>query len=207
MTKRFSLTCVLTAGVLLLLCCALTWAGTAKEELRPIPAAEAEKRTNDTRDFVMDLMAGQIDKLWHGGKWEDCIRLTRQTIELDPHDTEAWTDLGWVLANMNRDAEAIEAYRAGIRANPGNFDIYQQFGLLYDRRHKYNEAVEQFRKAAANGAPRAWQHMVPRTLEKAGRKQEALDEWRALLKRFPNEQAAQKEIKRLEGELNKARPV
>ena len=179
----------------------------AAEEMKPIPAAEAEKRTVETRDFLLDLIAGQIDTFWHAGNWAECVRLLRRDIELDPHDTNAYTDLGWVLANMNRDAEAVAVFRAGIEANPKSFDIYHHLGLLYQRRGKYSEAVEQFRLAAKNGAPRAWQHMLPGTLEKAGRKQEALDEWRELLKRFPNDPVAKQHIKQLEGELEKGQPV
>lgn len=184
----------------------LGWTATT-EDLKPLPAAEAEKRTDETRDFLIDLMAAKIDRLWHAGKHAECTHLSRQTVELDPHDTDAWTDLGWTLANLNRDAEAVEAYREGVAANPGNYDIHQHFGMFYERRKKYDLAVEQFRLAAQNGAPRVWQHMLPKTLERLGKKQEALDEWKALVERFPNDQHAKDEIKRLEKELSPARPA
>ncbi len=198
---------VLVAVALFLCCAGLGWAASAADEMKPISAVEAEKRTDETRDFLTGLIAGKIDKLWHAGKHAECVRLSSQTVELDPHDTEAWTDLGWTLANLNRDVEAVEAYRAGIEANPGNFDIHQHFGMFYERRKKYDRAVEQFRKAVENGAPRVWQHMLPKTLEKAGKKEEALNEWRALLKRFPDDQHAKGEIKRLEETLNPAQPA
>ena len=179
----------------------------AAETLKPIPAAEAAKRADETRDFVLDLIAGQIDTFWHAGKWAECVRLLYQRIELDRHDTDACTDLGWVLANMNRDAEAVAVFRAGIADNPKNFDIHHHFGLFYHRRHRYDEAIEQFRIAAKNGAPKGWQHMLPGTLEQAGRKQEALDEWRELLRRFPGDPVAKQHVQKLEGEMEKGRPA
>jgi tetratricopeptide (TPR) repeat protein len=189
--------------VAVILCCgALAWAGARpKEELKPIAAAEAERRTNETRDAVIDLLAEGIDAHWHVGEWEACLRLLRQSIELDAHFVDAYTDLAWTLSNLNRDAEAVAVYQEGIEQNPDAADIYQQFGLFYHRRHKYNEAVEQFRKAIEKGAPRAWQHMLPSTLELAGRKREALAEWRALLKRFPGDEVAKRRLARLEEEL------
>jgi len=175
--------------------------GKETDDLRPIPAAEAERRVAETRDFIGDLIWVHIDTYWHDGKWEDCMRLSRMNIELDPHFTEAYTNLAWLLANLDRDAEAIAVYREGIEANPGQYDIHHQFGMFYSRRHRYQEAVEQFRKSVANGAPQTWQHMLPSTLAKSGRKQEALSEWRALLKRFPGDVVAQHHIKSLETEL------
>jgi tetratricopeptide (TPR) repeat protein len=179
----------------------------AAEEIRPIPAAEAEKRTAQTRDFLLDRIAEQIDTYWHAGKWDECMRLLRQDIEIDPSDTEAYTDLGWVLANLNRDAEAVAVYEAGIAANPKSFDIPHHFGMFYSRRKKYEQAIEQFRVAIKKGAPQTWQHMLPDTLEIVGRKQEALDQWRELLKRFPNDPIAKQHIKALESAVEKARPA
>jgi hypothetical protein len=58
-----------------------------------------------------------------------------------------------------------------------------------------------FRKAAGKGLTGTQQHMLPNTLERAGRKQAALDEWRAIQKRFPNDAIAKNKITRLEKEL------
>lgn len=195
---------VLVALVFLLGCGSLLLAAAQPaDEIKPIPAAEGERRAAETRDFLVDLLADDIDTHWHAGKWDDCIRLLRQSIELDPYFAEAYSDAAWLLANMNRDGEAIAMYQAGIAKNPKDPELYQQFGLFYHRRHKYEEAVEQFRKAVQAGAPQVWQHMLPGTLEKAGRKQEALDEWRALLKRFPGDKVAKQHIETLEKELER----
>jgi len=190
-------------AVIFVLCLsALAWAGARPENrLRPIPAAQAEKRVTETRDFIVDLLWEHTDVHWHVGEWEDCIRLSRQAFELDPHFTEAYTNAAWLLANLNRDAEAIAVFREGIAINPDNHDIHHHFGMFFERRHRYDEAVEQFRKAVENAAPQTWQHMLPGTLEKAGRKQEALEEWKALLQRFPDDPVAKQHIEKLEQEL------
>jgi len=193
----------LVALALVLTCGAVVWAAQRDQGMQPIPAAEAERRTTETRDFLLDLLATDIDTHWHAGEWEDCIRLCYQSIELDRHFVDAYTDVAWVLANLNRDGEAIAMYQAGIEENPDSPELYQQFGLFYHRRHKYNEAVEQFRKSVQHDAPRAWQHMLPATLELAGRKEEALDEWQALLKRFPDDSVAKMHIEKLEQELKR----
>jgi tetratricopeptide (TPR) repeat protein len=207
MNRHFSLA-IITITMLALTCLLpLLSRGSAAEEIKPVPAAEAETRTGQTQDFVLDRIAEQIDKYWHAGKWDQCARLLYQSIEIDPTYTDTYTDLGWMLANLDRDAEAVAVYSAGIAANPKNFDIHHHFGMFYSRRKKYERAIEQFRLATKNGAPQAWQHMLPSTLEIAGRKLEALKEWRELLKRFPDDTVAEQHIKALESAVEKAQPA
>ncbi len=46
------------------------------------------------------------------------------------------------------------------------------------------------------------QHMLPNTLEECGRAAEALAEWRAVAKRFPDDDVARMKIARLEHDLS-----
>jgi triphosphoribosyl-dephospho-CoA synthetase len=45
------------------------------------------------------------------------------------------------------------------------------------------------------------QHMLPNALEKAGRPEEALQQWRAILERFPDDVLAKRRSETLEKEL------
>ena len=45
------------------------------------------------------------------------------------------------------------------------------------------------------------QHMLPNALYRAGRKEEALAEWRAILARFPEDAVALRRVEALEKEL------
>lgn len=180
----------------------LWFAGTAlAEELKPMPAAEAERRVIESRDSVTDRLWIGLDVYWHQGQWDDCLRLLRDIILIDPQFVEAYTGAAWMLWSSNRDQEAIAFYEKGIKANPDNPDLYFEYGFYYRNRGKLGKAIELLRKAAEKGATRAQQHLLPNTLHEAGRAQEALDEWRAVLKRFPKDPVAKWKIAELEAAL------
>ena len=80
-------------------------------------------------------------------------------------------------------------------------NLGHDFGMYYRHREKWDEAAEQFRKSTERGAPRYFQHMLPGVLERAGKKREALAEWRAVLERMPDDAVAKRHIEDLESQL------
>ena len=190
-----------TICLLLLCAAALCAAPPAPQKLKPVTAAEADQRVAETRDFLANMLWAHTEEHWHVGEWEECIRLCRQIVALDPHFLEAYNGAAWMLWNLDRDNEAIAVYRAGIAANPDQYEIYHEFGMYYYQRKQWDQAAEQFRKSVETGAPMYFQHMLPNVLDRAGRKQEALKEWRALLKRFPDDPIAKQHIAALEQAL------
>jgi len=197
------------AGTLLLLGLSVVLASplAAGEELAPITAAEAARRTAESRDFLTDMLWLNTEGHWHEGRWGECIRLCRQIVQLDPQFVEAYTSAAWLLWSTDRDEDAIELYRAGIAANPDSYQAYHEFGMYFWHEQKWEQAAEQFRKSVANGAPQALQRMLPNALERAGRIDEAIAEWRELLRRFPDDPIAKNRIERLEKELEQEKKV
>jgi tetratricopeptide (TPR) repeat protein len=175
----------------------------AEEELKPISAAVAEARVAEVRDAITEVLWIGIEGYWHEGQWEDCLRLNQEIIALDPQFVEAYTSAAWLLWSYDRDQEAVAMYQQGIAANPDSHELYFDFGFYYRNRKQLDKAVEMLRKAVELGIDRGKQHLLPNTLEEAGRKKEALAEWRKLLKRFPNDPVAKHKSERLERELKK----
>ena len=171
------------------------------QDLAPISAVEAEKRAREARDALADLLWMNTEDHWHNGRWNEAIRLCRQIVQIDPHFVEAYNGAAWMLWSMDRDEAAVELYREGVAANPDTHEIYHDFGMYYFHEKDYEKAVEQFRRSVETDAPAYFQHMLPNCLERAERAQEALEEWRALLKRFPNDPIAPRHIRALEEQL------
>jgi tetratricopeptide (TPR) repeat protein len=170
-------------------------------ELVPLPAVVAEQRVADARDAIADALWLKTEEQWHKGEWDEAIRVCHQLVQLEPHFIEAYNGAAWMLWSMDRDDESIALYREGIAANPKRYEIHHDFGMYYWHRQTWGKAVEQFRRSVENGAPRNFQHMLPNSLERARRKQEALVEWRALLNRFPDDPIAERHIDALEKDL------
>jgi len=174
----------LVAAAMLVVCAAALWGAQGQEEsARPISAAEAEQVVTETR------------------------RLCRQIVQIDPHFTEAYTSAAYLLWSSDRDDEALALYEAGIAANPDDYGIYHDLGMYHMHAKEWDKAAEQFRNAVEKGAPMYFQHMLPNALERGGHKQEALEEWRAIVERFPEDQVAKQHAAALEQELSsKAEP-
>lgn len=180
---------------------ALSAAQPAEEGMKPISAAEGEHRVAEVRDLLANMLWDQTEAYWHNGRWEETIAMCRRIVEVDPHFVEAYNGAAWMLWSMDRDEEAIELYRAGTAANPDRYEVYHDFGMYYYHRHKWEQAIEQFRKSVECGAPPYMQHMLPNTMERAGKKREAVEEWRALQERFPGDPIPKRHIDALEEEL------
>lgn len=192
---RYSLTLTFVLGAVLLGSVARA------EEFRPIPAAQAEARVAEVRDAITEVLWIGIDGYWHEGQIEDCLRLNREIVSLDPHFIEAYTNAAWLLWSYDRDAEAVKTYQEGLANNPDDAQLYVDFGFYYRSREQLAKAIPLFREAVAKGARQEDQHLLPDTLEENGQKREALAEWRKLLRRFPTDGVAHMKIARLEKEL------
>ena len=189
---------VLLSYALLFICATAFAAGQpAAEPPQPIPATEAEQRVAESRDFLTDMLWMKTEDYWHVGRWDEAIRLCRQIVQVDPQFVEAYTGAAYLLYSMDKDEEAIELFRAGIAANPKNYDLPHEFGMYYYYRHKWDLAAEQFAKAVELGAPRVMQHMLPNALERGGRLEEALAQWQRILERFPDDPIAKRRIEQL----------
>ncbi len=193
--------------ILLLLAPGIALAGdkAAGGQANPMSAKEAEQVAAESRDFLTDMLWMKAEDYWHIGKWDDDIRLCRQIIQLDPHFVEAYTGAAYLLYSLDRDEEAIELFRAGMAANAKDYDLPHEFGMYYCYRHKWELAIEQFEKSVSLGAPRVMQHMLPNTLERAGRLEEALQRWEEILKRWPDDPIAKGRIEGLKTEIGRKR--
>ncbi len=172
----------------------------AQGQAEPVSAQEAESVIVEARDFIANLLWEATEEYWHVGRWDECIRLCKQAIQVDPHFVEAYTSAAWMLWNLERDEEAVAIFEAGIEANPERWEIHHEFGMYYWQRQNLEPALEQFRQSVARGAPMHHQHMLPNVLERLGRSREALAEWRAILERFPDNPVARRRIEALEAE-------
>jgi tetratricopeptide (TPR) repeat protein len=81
--------------------------------------------------------------LFASGKGSDAIPLLEKVIASDSELTAGAYDLlGSIYDNANQSDKAIEAYKAGIKANPQYQRLYYNLGIAYFRKKKYAEAEQ-----------------------------------------------------------------
>lgn len=79
--------------------------------------------------------------------------LLKKALDEDPHNYQAWFDLGFVLNRLGRADESIAAYRKSVAAKPDVFESNLNLGLMLVRAN--NPEAEQFLRAATTLKPTA----------------------------------------------------
>ncbi len=161
-----------------------------------------------TLEIVDQLRLAQ-DRHWHKGEYRHIINLARMIVAGDPHDTETFSNAGWLLWSLDLDADAVALYKQGIAANPDTFYMYDELGGYYVTRKKDPaSAAIYFEKAVTKPDCRAQSlHSLALCYEKLGKLEKARDTWRKAAERTDNPavSSAKMHLDRLNRQLNQQR--
>jgi tetratricopeptide (TPR) repeat protein len=78
---------------------------------------------------------------------QDHVRILQEAVKKDPKDVKAWIELGNIMMDSSRFAEAIEAYQKALNIDPKNVDVRVDMGTCYRNIGKPDIAVREYRKA------------------------------------------------------------
>jgi len=93
---------------------------------------------------------------------------------------------------------AQEAYLRVIQLDPKHIGVHGTLGLTYETQHKYEAALQEFRKAQELRPNHSWAYKaIASLLLRTNRPDEAIEEWRKLLKIDPNSRDAAVNLGRL----------
>ena len=156
--------------------------------------AEAEEIV----DTVVDRLWELTDVHWHKGEYNHIVNLCKMVVAADPSQVDAFGNAGWLLWSMNRDAEAIAVYEAGLKANPNSFYMYDELGFYYYNRKKnypaaikYLERASQFPDSRMNTL-----HTLAHAYEKSGNLESCAKTWERAAK-DPGDAAARTNLARV----------
>lgn len=80
------------------------------------------------------------------GRRDEAIAAYQKAIDINP-DSETYVAVGLQYDAAGRVEEELEAFKRGIRANPGNVDAYDYLAHTYNRLGRYDEALKLARQA------------------------------------------------------------
>jgi protein O-mannosyl-transferase len=80
--------------------------------------------------------------------WRDGLALWEHTVRVDPDNARAYSNLGVVLAGLNRRGEAIAAYRRSLHLQPGVPQTLTNLGLELEAAGRSEEAIPHYAEAA-----------------------------------------------------------
>lgn len=110
---------------------------------------------------------------------DEVIVACQKALELDPNLAEAWVRLGHALGtDEKRRKEAVNAYRAALKLDPSNLEIYEPFGELLQEMKDLKGAEEVYRQGiAADPEKMEGRFELGRMLVEQGRLVEARKLW------------------------------
>lgn len=137
-------------------------------------------------ESVRDQLWQENDRFWHEGDFERCIAALRLITEIDPHDTEAFSNASWLMWNEGRNDEAETFLHKGLALNRDVDDLYFELGFFYYNARRFSEAIECLENAAAFDTHwRTW-HLLAHAYEHAGCAPEAFRIWLMMSAQYPN---------------------
>jgi tetratricopeptide (TPR) repeat protein len=118
--------------------------------LRPVSAFSQTVRHHQVAEAQADPL-GSAETAIEKQDWAAAESDLKQAVEKNSKDYRAWYDLGFVYSQSNRRADAIEAYRKSVAANPAVFESTLNLGILLAQEH--NPDAESFLRGATQLKP------------------------------------------------------
>ncbi len=138
-----------------------------------------------------EALAGEATRLWDGKEYDRAIAKYRESIRLDPRG-ETLRSLGWLYAEMDRHAEAADAFRQAIALDPSlepelRFELGEQL-LWADRPKEAIPLLESVHRARPRDAEAT--RRLALAYRWADRNAEADSLYRSLLAEGPSDPGA-----------------
>lgn len=132
-------------------------------QLRPMPWATAE--------VAFDHALTISTQLERPG---DVLEFVEHALARDPQEPYSWNLKGLTLGELDRNAEAIEAYLQGLSHRPHHMLCNFNLGQVYKDAKEYQKAMLHFSRAAnaPDGSPEAW-HCLGHMEQAVGKDEEA----------------------------------
>jgi len=146
---------------------------------------------------IRDKLWESNDEYWHRGEFERCIATLRLIVQIDPHDTEAYTGAAWLMDSALRDNESEAFLLEGLSNNPDVYDIYLELGNFYYFSSRYDKAIVYYNAALTFDAPEFVRHQLAHAYEHTGCIGDSLDTWLECEAMDPNDQIPQIQIDRI----------
>ena len=122
------------------------------------------------------------------GRNDEALRDLRHAIALNPNDSEALAEMGYLFIYNAQPRDALASYSAAATLDPLNFNLHARRCIAYTDMARFDEADLACSHARALAPDASWAYVASSWLEWARGRIDAALKWNALaLKASPNE--------------------
>ena len=180
----------------------------ARAETGSTPAAGPEHEhdhaatTGAPDESLADYFNRKSDEAFHQGQYDRAIGLQKAIIALEPDNSDAYGGAAWLLWSLGRGEEAVQFLERGLKANPNDWDMWNEAGLNYDLQKLSKQSQAAYTRALQLLPKDEDSQMLRRRLAHAAEKapdwETALTTWRDLVRDFPNDAVNKNNLARVE---------
>lgn len=173
----------------------------SSEGLHPVQL-DLKVKADQVFRVIEDEMMGEANELFEDGEFARSVQLLRLRYGIYPGNYDAVTDLGWMLTNIEEDAQVIEIYRTYLTENKKDVDRGLPLATYFTVKKRPKDVIEVLAPLVGEKGQHPNNYrMLAKAYEREERLKEALDVYRRLVKVFPEDGAAKANIARIEKKL------
>lgn len=166
------------------------------------PGGHAHEAKPGQEESNVDYFWRKSDEAFHQGDYDRAVRLHRAIEALDPTDVESYSVASWLSWSMGKSDDAMALLQNGLKANPDNWDMWDEAGRQYDLMKRVPEALTAYQHAVQLVPKDQDSQMVRRRLahaaERAGNLQLSRETWQGLVKDYPTDAVNKNNLARVE---------
>ena len=181
--------------------------GHAQESAPATPDSHAATARGDGKpeESNVDYFWRKSDEAFHAGDYERAINCHKAIVALDPSQIESYSVGSWLLWSLGRGDEAIQFIQRGLKANPTNWEMWDEAGKEYDLQKKLPDAQDAYTHAVQLLPKEEDSQMLRRRLahaaERNGDLATSVKTWEGLAQDFPNEPVNKNNLARVKQRL------
>jgi len=96
--------------------------------------------------FIFLLTGNAYLTLRRNRDWKDGLLLWSRTVRISPNSLRAHINLGNSYLAEGNNAAALEAYTKAWSIDPGDADVYNNFGVYYNKMNLLDDAIQYYQK-------------------------------------------------------------
>lgn len=163
------------------------------------PKPVEQGRMGEIFGGYLDRMGSQIDNDFEEGDFPRVINLLKIQADTDRSGYEIWTDLIWMLGNVELYDEQIATARQFRTYNPTNSEAWYPEAEIYFLKRSWVKVVpimEEALKLPGQHHPNSFR-ILALSWTRLGFNTEAMRVWEAMLKSYPDDERARTQLNRL----------